>query len=228
MASIPAVLRRCAVTGAQTCLLGLAVSPSASAAIIRYDFTAQVTSTQALPIFGISPTVAPVTNVSGYFTYDTEAVDLDPGDASTGRYVSGMMSISIGGLTLTSAAPATQLKYDTGLNDLWSIISGVTVGDPGILVNGVLTAGADMLLHFTQADNLLPGDAQPDLAGFNQLTIDQFAIRRDNLNGADSLVLFDTVTSSGVSVIPLPGTLPLLLAGGLGLVAARRRSGKNA
>lgn len=213
---------RCALAAAS---LAPAATSTAHAALIRVDFQLRVTFVQLLPIIGVSPALGDT--VTGHFTYDTGALDQGPGDPTHGLYFSGSIQIDIGGLTLSSAAPARQDLYDVdGPSYLWSTWAGWLPGvndDGGILVNGVFTPEVRMGLYFTQPAGGLTSDAQPSLSDLATLEVAQFNILQsvpDSL--PDRVVQFDDVTTLSAYRVPAPATLPLVLAG-LRVLAARRR-----
>ncbi|MCB1800570.1 MAG: VPLPA-CTERM sorting domain-containing protein [Gammaproteobacteria bacterium] len=207
-------------------LIAMTMVSTANAVMIRVDFEAEVTFVQALPIFGISPSVGDP--VVGYLTYDPDAADQDPGDPTRGIYNSGEIQLEIGGLTLSNELAPQQVTFDINApNDIWLTNVGTGAGQPGILVNGVSTADAQILFAFTQPLGLLTSDGQVSVADFALLDVQQFNIVQDVPGTAvDSIVIFDNVTSLNISVIPVPAVFPLVLTGvaGLGMVARRNRS----
>ena len=225
MTSFQAFIHRPAILFATICILAIAIASTAKASVIQVDFQSTVTYVQQLPIFGISPSLGD--SVVGHFTYDTNAVDQDPGDPTHGSYNSGSIEIQIGGLTLSSEFAPRQETYDiNGPNDIWLTVAGTGAGQTGILVNGVSTPDAQILLSFTQPAGLLTSDAQPSLSDFALLNVSQFHIVQDIAGTAiDSVVIFDNVTSTSVSAVPSPAIVPSVLAGlaVLGITARRKR-----
>lgn len=224
MTAIHAFVRKPALLPATLFTLAMATASTATAAIIRVDFESEVTFTQQLPIFGISLSVGDP--IVGYFTYDTAAVDQDPGNPTLGVYNSGSIEIQIGGLTLSNEFVPQQATFDINApNDLWSTGVGIGAGQTGILVNGVSTPDAQILFSFTQPMGLLTSDAQVSVADLALLDVSQFNIIQD-IPGTpiDSVVIFDNLSTFDVSVVPLPATLALVLAGLAGLGVSVRKA----
>ena len=193
------------------------IATSARADIIRVDFEAEVTYTQELPIFGISPAIGDP--VVGYFTYDTNAADQDPGDPARGIYESGTMGIEIGGLTITNNFTPIQVTFDVNApNDLWGTTIGRGASQPSILVDGVPIPDTQLSFSFTQPVGLLTSDAQPSLLDLALLEVSQFNLVQDTDGRIDRLVLFDKITSFSASVVPLPAAVWLFGTALLGLL----------
>ena len=199
------------------------IATSARADIIRVDFEAEVTFTQDLPIFGISPSVGDL--VTGFFTYDTNASDQNPGDPIQGIYESGTMGIEIGGLTITNNFTPVQAIADADApNDLWTTLTGTGAGQPSILVDGVPVPDAQLLFSFTQPDGLLTSDAQPNLLDLALLEVSGLTLSQGMSNPL-KVVDFDKLTSFRASVVPLPAGVWLFgtaLAGLAGLNTRRK------
>jgi len=195
----------------------------AKSEIIRVDFEAEVTFAQNLPIFGISP--GPGSPVVGFFIYDTNAPDQDPGDPDLGIYNSGSMGIEIGGLTITNNFTPLQVTFDnTGSNDLWGTSIGMGAGQPSILVDGVPTPDAQLSFSFTQPDGLLTSDAQPSLIDLALLEVSQFNLVQEFPgNLSDRVVIFDKLISFNASVVPIPAAIWLFGTALIGLIGFGKR-----
>ncbi|MEX2111733.1 MAG: PEP-CTERM sorting domain-containing protein [Pirellulales bacterium] len=190
-----------------------------SAVQIRVDFTSQVTFVQHAPVMGISPSVGDL--ATGFFIYDTAAIDQNGGDPGRGIYQGGAMSVTIGGTTFTNNFPSLAVVLDSGssLNDLFVVAAGTGAGQPNILVNGSVYPGAQILFSFTEPTGGLLTDALPN-PFTPTLEISQFNLVETSGNRD---ILFDNLISLQTSVVPEPSSFVLAALGLIGLVVWRRR-----
>lgn len=205
------------LAGCAALLLALA-APAAGAATLTVTWTGHVTSVDS----ALSSTFTVGDPASGSFQIETTTPDSDPA-ANHGQYDALVnMSITLSGITATSAAPT---------------LGGLSIFDsaPGVFVDGLEQdagpwVGDDIgSLRFFSANGLNLEDQQSTAfttdAIPTSLDLSQFEIRNFGLNyfEGELLVQARAFADSITFTVPEPGALALLALGAAG-VALRRRA----
>ncbi len=177
----------------------------AGADVVNVEFTSTVNFIQNLPMFGISPSVGDV--VTGSFSYDSNALDLELTDPEKGVYRTGHLSVTISGTTFTNQMTPSASVLDNGPpgNDLVSFVTGTLPGNDDILVDGVPEEGR-IFLGFLEPVGALTSDELPNATILNSLSVAQFHVHDPDGN---RLVTFGNLRT--FTAVPEPSALTLSL-----------------
>ncbi len=196
----------CNVTKSLVFLIGLIFCSSAHAALVSYNFTAELTSATGTPTGGsLVDTADGFLIITGSVSYDTAAAP----NLSAPNYQSYLTgTIEIDQFSVTSLFQYAYSQDNSGQNF-------------GIVHQGI--GGPTTLFHLQDSSNSLYTGLDLPAALFLTEPVAEI-IFSEGLLGSDPSVTF-TITSlnSPVSAVPIPGALPLFMGGLAGLAVIRRR-----
>jgi hypothetical protein len=181
---------------------------NARASLISVDFTAQVSQVNPGPIFGLTASIGD--SVFGNFTYDTNAVDVDP--TLNGSYFSGSMSFTLNGHTIDSLAVPEQEIF---AGNVFSVVSS------GLnRIDGVLQPTMDFVFRF---NSTIPGDSLPTAPQVEGMTPNNFIVLNTAPGGG--FIRFNSLVAINAESVPEPSSMLLMSIAGGALVLRGRRKG---
>ncbi len=186
--------------------IGLIFNSTAHAAIVSYDFVAELSGSSGTPSGGSIVDIADdFLAITGVISFDTDGTL----DSSAPNY----QSYNTGTIVIDQFAIPSLFQYSYTQNNAGQNF--------GIVYQGI--GGPTTLFHLQDSSDGLYSGLDLPLALFLTSPVAEFVFSEGLLN-TDPSVTFNITSFGSDTVVPLPGTLPMMLGAIAGFAFFRRKS----